>query len=278
MEIRRNVGTLLAPLRHLPSTGTRMRPGYLIVGAKRAGTTSLAEWVARHPRVAPCRNGKGSHYFDTNFRRGLAWYLAQFPTASDRWCITGEASPYYMYHPAAPARIAAVLPRVKLIAVLREPVDRAWSQYRYEVARGYEKADFGTALDSEPRRLQGERERLISDPHYDGAAFRHHGYLERGRYAEQLDRLYDFFPREQVLVLQSEKLFANPAAELERVWQFLGLDSAQLNNLRPRNANATTERIDQLNFERLHDYYEPLTKRLYDLPGINFRWDSDSHE
>lgn len=278
MEVRRNVGTLLAPLSRLASTGIRMRPGYLIVGAKRAGTTSLAEWVARHPRVAPCRSGKGSHYFDTNFRRGLAWYLAQFPKASDRWSITGEASPYYMYHPAAPARIAAVLPQVKMIAVLREPVNRAWSQYRYEVARGHEMADFSTALDLEPRRLQRERERLSSNPQYEGAAFRHHGYLERGRYVEQLERLYGFFPPEQVLVLQSEKLFADPAAELERVWHFLGLESAHLDNLRPHNANATIERIDQLNFKRLHDYYGPLNERLYDLPGIDFRWDSDSHE
>jgi hypothetical protein len=121
-----------------------MQPAFLIVGGKRCGSTSFYEYVVRHPSVVASRVKKGTHYFDVNFPRGLPWYLSKFPT-QPRWnsersarLITGEASPYYMFHPLAPARIAAALPNVRLMAVLRDPVERAWSHYRYSVQRGFE--------------------------------------------------------------------------------------------------------------------------------------------
>jgi Sulfotransferase domain len=272
VSVERAAWRVLAPLYRLPARRERVPIGYLIVGTKRGGSTSLAEWVTRHPSVAPCKTGKGTHYFDTNHQRGQWWFYSRFQPGSDRWKITGESSPYYMYHPAAPRRIAATLPDVKLIVVLRDPVERAWSQYKYEVARGYETETFATALDLEASRLEGERERLLSDPSYEGFAFRHHGYLERGHYADQLQLMYGLFPREQILVLQSEQMFADPDGTLDQVWAFLGLEPFVVQRPEARNAGRSHERVDPTNEARLVEYYRPFNERLYEQPGIDFRW------
>ena len=137
-----------------------MLPGYLVVGTKRGGSSSIAKWISQHPDVAPCRTAKGTHYFDVNFQRGWDWYLSAFEPVSNRWKITGEASPYYMFHPLAPERIAAALPDVRLIVSLREPIARAWSHHQYETQQGFENRAFAEALDLEEDRLRGEEERL----------------------------------------------------------------------------------------------------------------------
>jgi Sulfotransferase domain len=273
MTTRGTIATLLAPLHRRPAAGRRMTPGYLVVGTKRGGSTSLADWIEEHPGVAPCRNRKGTHFFDTNYSRGSAWYATRFERTSRGFSITGEASPYYMFHPLAPQRIRAELPDVKLIAVLRDPIDRAWSQYQYEVARGHESESFATALDLEESRLAGEVERLIADPRYEGAEYRHHGYLRRGHYADQLREIYRLFPAEQVLVVQSEEMFADPHGTLDRVWDFLGLDRVRLDGLGALNANSSRGKIDADNLMRLAKYYQPLNEDLYSLPGIGFRWE-----
>src|SRR5215207_413890 len=97
------------------SSNARMLPTFLVVGAKRAGTSSLYRYLTAHPEVRPCVSGKGTHYFDVSFGRGWRWYRSSFPLAV-RGGITGEASPYYMFHPLAPSRIAAALPDARLIS------------------------------------------------------------------------------------------------------------------------------------------------------------------
>ncbi len=253
-----------------------MVPGYLVVGTKRGGSTSAYHWIAQHPEVAACRTQKGTHYFDVNHARGWRWYLSGFHKPSPAYRITGEASPYYMFHPLAPQWIAEELPDVKLVVVLREPVARAWSHHQYELARGNETLDFEAALDAEDSRVAGEIERILANPSYVSDAHRHHTYRQRGHYAEQLQRLYSLFSPERVLVLQSEALFAAPHDQLERVWQFLGLSSVRLDGLQPMKAGRPGA-IPPSAVQRLQDYYRDHNERLYALPGIDFRWTSAAH-
>jgi hypothetical protein len=250
-----------------------MVPGYLVVGTKRGGSTSAYHWISQHPEVAPCRTQKGTHYFDVNHSRGWQWYLSGFETARNPWRITGEASPYYMFHPWSPQWIADELPDVRLIAVLRDPVARAWSHHQYELARGRESLPFEAALDAEDSRLDGEEERMMQDPSYVSNAHRHHTYLRRGHYAEQLERLYRLFSPERVLVLQSEALFADPHGQLERVWSFLDLSSLRLEGLQAMKTGHYGA-MPQTAVERLQEYYRPHNERLYTLPGLDFRWDA----
>ena len=162
----RSYGRITAPARMLPS--------FLICGGQRCGTTSLYRALAAHPVVLKAVLHKGVHYFDTAYHRGLAWYRGHFPLqrtalkVEQRFGVpaqTFESSPYYMYHPHAVARIARDLPGVKLIALVRDPVERAYSQHAHELARGFEsETSFGRALALEPARLRGQEERLAVDP------------------------------------------------------------------------------------------------------------------
>src|SRR5437588_2037479 len=149
----------------------RLLPDFLIIGGQRCGTTSLYYYLINYPGISPACT-KEVHFFDVNFEKGPGWYRAQFPTvigksyakyARKHSLITGEASPYYLFHPHAPRRISALIPKVKLIALLRNPVDRAFSQHWLEVQSGYETLSFKEAIESEQERLAGEWEKMLED-------------------------------------------------------------------------------------------------------------------
>ena len=273
---RQALGAALGSVRSRLARGHRMTPGYLVVGTKRGGSTSLADWIAAHPQVGPCATGKGTHYFDVNHGRGRGWFDAQFPRVDAGFRITGESSPYYMFHPRSPRWIADELPDAKIVVCLRDPVERAWSHHAYEVSRGHETEAFDRALDLEPERLQGEAERLAADPTYAADHWRYHAYLRRGHYAEQVATFHALMGPERVLVVQSEALFADPDGEMARVHAFLGLDPHRTASPTALNAGAAKQAMPQTVRARLEAYYAPLNEALYALPGVSFRWSGPS--
>jgi sulfotransferase family protein len=260
----------------------RRLPDFIIIGAQRAGTTSLYEYLAAHPAVVGAAPSKGVHYFDTDYARRLGWYRGHFPsTVRERYVrvrhgqmVTGEASPYYLFHPEVPARVAAVLPDVKLIALLREPVDRAYSQYSNELARGFEQLAFEDALDAEAQRLAGEEQRLRSDARYVSFSHQHHSYVARGLYLEQLRRWQTFFPDGQMLVLDSSRLFADPAATLSRVQEFLGLERRELPAYPAENARSR-DPLGPETRQRLSTLFEEPNRRLFAHLGVDFGWNRE---
>jgi hypothetical protein len=213
------------------TAGLRMEPSFILIGAQRSGTTSLFRALTAHPQLAPPTFRKGVNYFDLNYYRGAQWYRAHFPVAEIARRRAGrqgppvafEASGYYLYHPQAMERLGHDMPAVKLVVMLRDPVERAFSAHKHELARGYEQEDFERALELEDERLAGEVGRIRADPRYESHAHRHHSYRHRGQYAEQLDRVYEFFPRAQVHVIDSAEYFSQPAVEYRRLLDFLHL-------------------------------------------------------
>ncbi len=170
----------------------RPLPGFLVIGAQKAGTTALYAYLRWHPAITG-PSWKEVSFFDRHWWRGEAWYRGQFPLrTADR--LVGEASPSYLFHPLAPERARSLVPDVKLIALLRNPVDRAYSQYQHEVALGREPLSFEDALAEEEGRTRGEVERLVADPRAFSRAWWDHTYAARGRYAEQLERWLTVFP------------------------------------------------------------------------------------
>lgn len=258
----------------------RVLPDYLVIGAQRAGTTSLQQALAGHPDVRPPRLRKGVHYFDTGFDHDVAWYRAQFPLDSQlrtiaartgRRPLTGEASPYYLFHPLVPERIAGLLPETKMIALLRDPVERAISHHKHEVRRGFEQLDLAAALDAEPGRLAGEVERMRADPGYVSLAHQHHSYVARGRYAEQIARYLDRFPPDRLLVLESEAVWEDPESAMAEVLSFLDLPDWRP-EVFPR-ANATRPSpVDPGLRRRLEEEFEAPNARLVEMLGRRFRW------
>jgi hypothetical protein len=261
----------------------RCLPDFVIIGAQRAGTTTLYRAITEHPQVRGAVLGKEVHFFDLRFAEGVARYRGAFPTNASLALarariggpvLVGEATPYYLFHPQVPARIAATLPDAALIAVLRDPVERAWSQYRHEVDLGFETLSFEEALAAEDSRLAGEQERLTSDPGAVSFAHQHHGYVARGRYAEQLQHWYEHVPRDRLLLLRAEDLFTDPAPELRRVAHLLGLVPWQPASWRARNAAASAG-IPPGPRAELRAAFRPHNERLADLTGRDWSWDDE---
>src|SRR5262249_50242253 len=167
-------------------------------------------------------------FFDRHYARGERWYRAHMPVR--RSGIVGEASPSYLFHPLAPERVARMLPDARLIALLRNPVDRAFSHYQHEVALGREQLTFDDALAQEDERMQGELERMLVDPTYFSHAWWNYTYAARGRYEEQLERWFAAFPREQLLVHLTDDLAAATAGTYRRTLDFLGVDERELDS------------------------------------------------
>jgi hypothetical protein len=195
---------------------------------------------------------KGVHYFDTSYRRGMGWYKGHFPMQRTAQKITQrygapaqtfESSPYYMYHPQAAARIAHDLPDAKLVVLVRDPVERAYSQHAHEVARDFEtERDFGAALALEPARLHRQEEKLADDPDYYSFAHQHHAYRARGEYARYLSTMATHVGREKIHVVESERFFAEPEQVYDEVLEFLDLPQLgrppfEKHNARPRGAD-----------------------------------------
>lgn len=262
------------------TSGARMLPDFLLVGTQRGGTTSLFRSLADHPGVAQPNFHKGVHYFDVNYQRGIGWYQGHFPVrAAARRRAAGttdrplafESAGYYMHHPLAPARIAGDLPGVKLLAVLRDPVERAYSAHKHELARGFETEPFERALELEPERLAGEVEKIQADPHYLSHGHRHHSYVDRGQYADQFESLFALFPKDDILVIFSEDFFAEPEPCYDRVIDFLGLPAwrpaaFERHNARPRSPMPESVRT------RLTEHFEPYDDRLAALLGEIPAW------
>jgi hypothetical protein len=253
------------------TASARPLPDFLIIGAQKAGTTALYAYLRRHPAITG-PSWKEVSYFDRHYGRGEAWYRGNFPNrVRARGKLVGEASPSYIFHPLGPERVKALVPEARLVALVRNPVDRALSHYHHEVALGREPLPFEDALDAEEKRLRGEEERLAADPSYFSRAWWSHAYKSRGRYAEQLERWLAAFPREQLLILPSEDLGGEPERTHARVLDFLGAAPHRLDAY-PRVYERQYEAMTPETRERLAAEFEAPNRRLYELLGRDLGW------
>lgn len=276
-----------------PSSATGSMPDFLIIGAQRSGTTSLYRYLTQHRSVAPaCR--KEINFFTSHFENGIEWYRSQFPSIAyrsqlmrllNRRFITGEASTSYMMHPLAAKSVKEAMPEVKLIALLRNPINRAWSHYVGLVRRGIEPLSFEEAIHHEEGELLGELAGVRENPsrislrhQFKGFTSREvYGYLARGMYADQLAIWSALFPKEQLLVLKSEDFFSDLPTVFSQVLEFLELPAWQ-----PKKFNVFNSRTNQPMYssmspdtrDYLVEFFKPHNERLSAQLGMNFLWDS----
>jgi len=288
--LRRRQSNLKTLAGRNPGRG-RVLPDFIVIGAAKSGTTSLYGALSDHPLVVPCVTGEGHfdmtkevHFFDYNFYRGEDWYRSHFPLAQERLefarehgrpFLTGEASPSYISHPWAPRRIRKLLPDVKLIAIFRNPVDRAYSQFKMSWREGVEDLEsFEEATSREEERLRPELDRMSADPWYSSWNYGCWSYLSRSRYAEQVERWLGLFPRDQFLFLKAEDLFGEPERTLDTVCEFMGLSPYRPE--RPPELNtAQYETMPADTRAMLSEYFRPHNERLYELVGVDFGWERD---
>jgi hypothetical protein len=254
-------------------------PTFVIAGAQKAGTTSLFGYLRDHPQSAPSLT-KEVHYFDRRFRCGESWYRMHFPlsataertSSSAPLKATFESSPYYMFDPRVPERMQRLLPDVKVIFLLRNPASRAFSHYQHSRRRGREPLTFEAAIAAEPARLAGEHERLLAEPDYQSLAHQRYSYLSRGIYVDQLTRWQAYFPPEQLLILQSEQMFREPAATLAEVLDFLELDRWTPERFGNRYSGGYRATMAPATREQLAEYFAPHNERLFSLLCTRYDW------
>jgi hypothetical protein len=213
---------------------------------------------------------KELHFFDDLFDEGTEWYRRCFPTP--RWkdgrrTITGEATPM-LAHGLAPERMAEVVPEARLIVLLRNPVDRAYSLYHHWARNGVEALSFEEVIEAEQEWLHGTS-RHECGVGADDVPFE---YLSRSVYVDHLQRWSRFFGDEQLLVLKSEDFFELPSETLKRVLNFLELPDWQPDAWKVRNAGTYEENMDSATRHRLEEYFEPHNKRLYEFLSVDFEW------
>ena len=250
------------------SADLRAMPDFVIVGAARSGTTSLYRWLGTHPNVAPAWK-KEIHYFDEHYGRGMRWYRAHFPFRR-RGRVTGEATPYLLFHPLAPARAAHDLPHsTRFIVLLREPSQRAISQYWFW-RQWFRRELEGTEIESLEEGIAREPERMAAaEPLVRRGEWNHDhiwfSYLARGEYAGQLRRWFDAVGRDRVLVVESEQLNSDPAVSA-RVLEWLGLPSHP-QPFPALNAAVRLEEADPELTALMSRHFESHNRELFDLIG-----------
>lgn len=252
----------------------RMRPAFLIIGAQKAGTSSLFAYLMDHGGfLRPLL--KDVYFFDQNYDKGLDWYLSFFPSLSAQQArerrtggrvLTGESATHYLLHPRCPERVRETFPDVRLVALLRDPARRALSHFHHNRRTGTE--PLATPLEA----FQAEEARIgpITDAS-DGADFTRFSYLARGRYAEQLTRWFHHFPREQLMVVSSERLFAEPDRHFREICRFIGLPERSLPSYTPVGQGKNAGR-DEAALRFARDHFRPYNAALYDLLNERFDW------
>lgn len=256
------------------SASKRMTPDFMIIGYQKCGTTSLFNYLIQHPAIVPPMQ-KEIKYFDLNSSRNAHWYKAHFPLREEKNnLITGEATPDYIFFPEIAAKIVKFNSKVKLIVICRNPVDRAFSQYKFSVRRGIEPYSFAEALEKESQRLAEATQecRINKKPLSENRKYREFSYTTRGLYAQQLKSWLDAFPRDQFLFLCTEELKKNPDAVLKKITSFLGMADfsfcTQKKYLQAPKSDAMPSSIRK----KLIDYYMLENKELFELLGEHFDW------
>jgi hypothetical protein len=279
--------------------GYHSKPRFLIIGAQKAGTTALYYYLAQHPNIRPSSDKeifffcpelfedwpehpnhrilcaqKRSDFFDPQtYPKTVAWYHSHFPLPHElgRHHITYEATPEYLYYPTVAERIFKYDPKIKLVAILRDPVERAhsaWNMYcsfgsyrPFIYAPRRETRGFDEAVRDELNKIQSGKSKL--DP----------GYVRRGLYYDQLLRYFNLFKREQILILDSRALKYTTSVVIEQVVNFLGLpEYRHQGEWPPYLVGAYGTQIPAVTRCLLHEFYRPHNEKLYELLDHDFGW------
>lgn len=268
-----------------PTASLRLLPDFIVIGAQRGGTSSLFKYLSFHPEIVPSLRKEIE--FSNRYRgeHGVHWYKAHFPlafsrrraAARGRRLLTFEATPVYLDHPHTPALIAEMMPAVKLVVLLRDPVARALSHHQHMTRLRLETFPFPQAVRFEEERIGEERSKVFADPLYYSRPYTRYCYAYRGFYAEHLQRWLTHFDRDRFLPIRSEDFYADPSTALGRILSFVGADPewrpAEFANFSYRSGPPPQyEDMDTATRLFLEERFAPHHQRLIDLLGSEFSW------
>ncbi|WP_394176769.1 sulfotransferase domain-containing protein [Thalassotalea litorea] len=254
---------------------SRVLPDFLILGARYSGTASLIKLINEHPKLhGTCQSQ--IHYFDgglfpekDNFSKGEHWYRAHFPMRKEmpNGHQAFEASTFYSFHPLAAKRLHSLIPKVKIIFVLRNPVDRAIHHYLDSKRHNREYLPFINALQIEEKRLAW----TLKNKDYKSGTFIHATYKSRGHYQEQIERYLKLFPKEQIKLVSIEELKRAPNKVLLDVYRFLGVENIDMRIDSIHLPQAELEQEPEVR-SYLKNYFSKRNQAFYEFSGKSFNW------
>lgn len=254
----------------LATSPLRSFPDLIIVGAMKSGTSSLFWYLTQHPKITT-GNIKEVHFFDNNYSKGPFWYRSHFPVSDGS--IICEGSPYYLNYPHAAKRIHELIPSAKMIAILRNPTERAISHYYHQVRKERETLPILEAFQAEEERVKAEWERMLEDETYISPTHQYFSYKHRGIYIDQLERYWQYFDDSNLLVLNAARLFSEPTDTLKELYEFVGVDAYIGHiDLTPQHASSNKAKVPSSVHEYLDDFFAPYNQRLYQRLGRDFGW------
>ncbi|NEP43496.1 MAG: sulfotransferase family 2 domain-containing protein, partial [Okeania sp. SIO2H7] len=237
-------------------------PDFLVIGTAKGGTTSLYSYLSEHPQILPAIK-KEVRFWSRYFSKEIDWYLAHFPRIPEKAnFLTGEATPSYLNTREVPTRLFDRFPKIKLIAILRNPVSRTVSNYNHEVRLNQEYRSFEKVITTQIEKFMSDR-----NPWNDTSS-----YITHGLYVEFLKHWMSIFPREQFLILKSEDFYIDPAATMKEVFNFLELPDYKLKNYKKLNSGSYDDISESLR-RKLSDFFRPYNQELEDYLGMTFNWE-----
>lgn len=242
-------------------------PDFIIAGAAKGGTSSLYNYLSHHPQIL-LPHKKELDFFWRHFQKGTDWYLAHFPSITDRSdFMTGEATPNYIRFSLVAERIYQSFPEVKLIFLLRNPVERTISWHYHKVNHGQINGNLADAIALELQQLENQNLAELAK-----AGYRNPDNILGSLYLYQLQPWLELFNREQLLILPSEDLYNNPAQVMEQVFKFLGLPNHPIAQYLKVNAGSYQNNDSQIK-TTLTNYFQVHNQQLEEALGIKFNWD-----
>ena len=261
----------------------RLLPNFLIFGGTRSGGTTLQRYIVKHPLVICERN---IHFFENTFTNDLDWYKSHFPTKKYKKRVEqknnqrlqiGEQTGTYMYYPGVPKRVREIIPDVKLIAVLRNPIDMIFSRYVHMKNQGLEVSlNFDEVIQTELRRIElieNNPEIKMSNPFFDNSMI--FNYIKHGNYFERFQEWFKYFPREQFLIFTNTELTENPAGFTKKTFEFLGLESGSIPeniDYKKHNVSDYQEKMSSYAKKILEEHFKISNDKMSKLLNKNLEW------
>jgi len=257
-------------------------PDFYLIGSQKSGTTSLFEYLLQHPSI-PSNLSKDIRFFDKYYHKGVNWYRLYFPISAKKFfkqnsqnnnfCI-GDGTERYLDYPHAAQRIKKLTPNAKLIILLRDPIIRTYSHYNFNVNRGLENRSFEKAIEYEKKVIRLEFEKMLKNPSYYSDDYFRFSYIDRSLYVNKLKRWMKVFPKEQFLILQSEKFFEDPSKVYNQVLKFLNLPKWNLEKYEQfKKQKHVPPKIEKNTLTSLNEIFQPHNRELFNLLGEKYEWE-----
>ena len=263
----------------------RQLPDFIIIGAGRAGTTALYSYLIQHPLIAAALTDNNEsvadlHFFEYIISNNIQWYRSHFPILFSKSnkhknsFITGEYTSTYMYHPDVPKRIFNLLPKIKLIVILRNPIDKAYSTYQQQFRFGEYTTSFEDTINAEFRRIDLNKDfPELNSNNYDFENFVAQNIIRHGVYADYLETWLKIFDRKQILILNSDDLKKSTKETLRRVFNFLNVSNYDIKDTSQVNVGKYPT-INKITRKKLIEFFKPHNQRLNKLLDTEFDWNN----